>query len=227
MKAGRVALIITGSLAALLAAGLLAGAVWMLNANADSAGYIVTGDRRAQTITHAFVSDDLDVDSDFDWILDRGPRLRVTGESSEPLFIGVARTGDVERYLTGVAYDLVVDVDVDPLTLTTARHAGSTSPAAPAGQTIWTASTSGSGVQTLDWDAEGGDWSVVVMNADGSAGVDAQVSLGAHVPHLFWIGVGTAIGGSLLVLLAAGLLYLGARPTPRAPLAPTPVTPAA
>lgn len=61
------------------------------------------------------------------------------------------------------------------------------------------------------------------MNADGSAGIDAAVTLGAHVPHLFWIGLGAAIGGSLLVLLAAGLLYLGARPTPRAPIAPTPV----
>lgn len=114
MKLGKVALIITGSFAALVAAGLLAGAAWTLNANADSAGYIVTGEQRAQSATHAFVSDDLDVDSDFDWILDRGPKLRVSGESSEPLFIGIARTSDVERYLAGVDYDLVVDVDVDP-----------------------------------------------------------------------------------------------------------------
>jgi hypothetical protein len=103
MKAGKVVLITTGSLAALLAAGLLAGAVWALNGNTDSSGYVVTGDHRAQTVTHAFASADLDVDSDFDWILDRGPQLRVTGESSEPLFIGIARTGDVERYLAGVA----------------------------------------------------------------------------------------------------------------------------
>ena len=77
MKAGKIALVTAGSLAALLAAGLLAGAVWALNADTDSAGYVVTGEHRAQTVTHAFASDGLDVDSDFDWILDRGPKLRV------------------------------------------------------------------------------------------------------------------------------------------------------
>jgi hypothetical protein len=226
MKAGRIALITTGSLAALLAAGILAGAVWALNANSDSAGYVVTGDHHAQTVTHGFVSDDLDVDSDFDWILDRGPQLRITAESSEPLFIGVARSNEVERYLAAVEYDRVTDVDVDPFAFTTERHPGTTSPADPTSQTIWAASASGSGLQRLDWDAEGGDWSVVVMNADGSAGVDAEVSLGAHVPHLVWIGIGGVIGGSLLVALAAGLIYLGARPAPRNRLAPTPATPA-
>jgi hypothetical protein len=226
MKAGKIALVTTGGLAALLAAALLAGAVWALNANTDSAGYVVTGEHRAQTVTHAFASDSLDVDSDFDWILDRGPQLRITAESSEPLFVGIARTDDVERYLAGVAHDEVTDVDVDPFTLDTERHAGTATPAVPTGQPFWAASVDGSGPQTLDWDAEGGDWSVVVMNADGSAGVDAEVSFGAHVPHLTWIGIGGVIGGSLLVVLAAGLIYLGARPAPRYPLPSAPAAPA-
>ena len=106
--------------------------------------------------------------------------------------------------------------------LTTERHAGTDNPAAPAGQTIWAASVQGTGPQTLDWDGEGGEWSVVVMNADGSAGVDAQLTFGAHVPHLTWIGIGGAIGGALLLAAAAGLIYAGARPTPRRPLAATP-----
>jgi hypothetical protein len=227
MKAGKVALITTGSLAALLAAGVLAGAAWMLNANTDSAGYIVTGDYRAQTVTHAFASDDLDVDSDFDWILDRGPELRVTGESSKPLFIGVAPTDEVERYLAGVEYDQVTDLDVDPVALTTERHSGTAQPAPPASQDFWTASVEGAGAQSLDWDAEGDDSSVVVMNADGSPGVDAEVRFGAHVPHLTWIGIGAAIGGSLLVVLAASLIYLGARPSRRSSIAPAPAAPAA
>jgi hypothetical protein len=227
MKAKKIALITTGSLAALLAAGVLSGAVWALNANTDSSGYVVTSDHRAQTVTHAFASHDFDFDSDFDWILDRGPELRITAESSEPLFIGIARTDEVERYLAGVSYDEVTDVRVDPVSLTTERHAGTLDPAVPTSQGIWAASVQGSGAQTLDWDAEGGDWSVVVMNADGSAGVDAEVRFGAHIPHLTWIGIGGVIGGSLLVVLAAGLLYLGARPAPRTSIAPTPATPAA
>ena len=92
MKAGRIALIATGSLFALLAAGLLAGAVWIHRADIDSAGYMVTGNHRVQTVTHAFASTDLDVDGDFDWFLDRSPRLRVDAESSKPLFVGIARS---------------------------------------------------------------------------------------------------------------------------------------
>jgi hypothetical protein len=226
MKAGKVALIVTGVLAGLLAAASLASAHWVSKANTDSAGYIVTDDHRAQTVTHGFASRDLDVDSDFDWILDRGPDFRVTGESGKPLFIGIARTHDVERYLAGVEYDEVTDVDVDPVRLTTERHAGITDPGVPAAQTIWVASVHGSGPQTLDWEAEGGEWSVVVMNADGSAGVDAELSFGAHVPHLTWIGVGAGIAGGLLVVLAVGLIYLGARPSPRPPVAATPAAPA-
>jgi hypothetical protein len=219
MKAGRIALVTTGSLAAMLAAGLLAGAVWVKNADTDAAGYIVSGEHRVQTVGHALASRDLDVDSDFDWVLDRGPELRISGESSKPLFIGVARSDDVERYLAGVEYDEVTDFDIDPFALSTERHVGSTDPAAPAGQAIWAASAHGNGPLTLDWDAEGGHWSVVVMNADGSPGVDAELTFGAHVPHLTWVGVGAAIGGVLFAALAAGLVYLGVRPSPRRPLA--------
>jgi hypothetical protein len=226
MKAGRIALIVTGSLAALLAAGSLAGAVWVNNANTDSAGYVVTDDHRVQTVTHALASDSLDVDTDFDWFINGGPKLRVSAESDSPLFIGIARTDDVERYLTGVEYDEVTDFEVDPFKLATERHSGTKNPAVPGSETIWAASVHGAGPQTLEWD-EQGDWSVVVMNEDGSAGVDAQLSFGAHVPHFTWIGIGAAIAGAVFLLLAAGLIYLGVRPERRDPIATTPAVPAA
>ncbi len=227
MKATRTALIITGSLAVLLAAGLLAGAAWIHKANIDSAGYMVTDNHPVQTVTHAFASRDLDVNGDFDWFLDRGPELRVNAESSKPLFIGIARSDDVERYLAGVEYDEVTDLDIDPFALTTERHTGTDDLAAPSSQTFWEASAQGIGPQTLAWDGGYGQWSVVVMNADASPGVDAQLNFGAHVPYLNWVGIGGAIGGAFLLILAGGLFYLGVRSTPRPPLAPTPAAPAA
>jgi hypothetical protein len=227
MKARRIGLITIGSLAALLSAGLLAGAAWVANANTDSDGYIVTGNHPVQTAGHAVTSRDLDVDSAFDWVLDRGPRLRITAESSEPLFIGIGPSDAVGRYLAGVAYDEVTDFDIEPLTLTTERHTGITSPAAPTSQTFWVASVNGTGPQTLEWDGDFGRLSMVVMNADGSADVDADLSFGAHVPHLTWIGVGGGVAGVVLLALAAGLIYLGVRPAPRPPLAGTPAAPAA
>jgi hypothetical protein len=64
------------------------------------------------------------------------------------------------------------------------------------------------------------------MNADGSRGVDADVSAGAKLPFLVPLAW-SAIGGGIALLLAAGgLLYLGVRP-PRQPQVPAQATPVA
>jgi hypothetical protein len=67
----------------------------------------------------------------------------------------------------------------------------------------------------MTWKVRDGDWSVVVMNADGSAGVDAGVRAGADVPFLGPAGWITLGGGLVLLAGAGGLLYLGIRKPPR------------
>ena len=59
----------------------------------------------------------------------------------------------------------------------------------------------GSGEQTLDWDPEDGTWRVVVMNSDGSRGVSSDMSIGAELDSVLWIGLGLLGVG---VLFAAG-----------------------
>ena len=84
-------------------------------------------------------------------------------------------------------------------------------PASPEHAGIWTASNQGAGTQTVDWEIEDGDWSVVVMNADGSLGVDADISAGADVPFLNELGW-TALGsGSFALVLGIGLVVLAVR----------------
>jgi hypothetical protein len=56
----------------------------------------------------------------------------------------------------------------------------------------------GSGEQTLDWDPEDGHWRVVLMNADASRGVTSDMSIGAELDSVLWIGIG---------LLGAGMLF--------------------
>lgn len=58
--------------------------------------------------------------------------------------------------------------------------AGERAPAKPAGEDFWAASASGLGTQEITWDLQPGRWSLVVMNADASRPVWADVQAGAR-----------------------------------------------
>jgi hypothetical protein len=73
----------------------------------------------------------------------------------------------------------------------------------PARQSFWVAHTSGSGEQSLTWPVRRGDWTFVVMNADGSPRVDADVAVGASLPGL------DRLVTVLLTLSGLGLLISG------------------
>jgi hypothetical protein len=111
-------------------------------------------------------------------------------------------------------------------------------PATPPGDLdIWAASSSGPGTRVLDWRPESGTWTVVVMRADGGAGIDAEARVGATAPGLPWLYGGLLVAGAVLGLIGTLLVILavrraqqapgGAIPSPRAPLQGGPTTPAA
>ena len=54
-----------------------------------------------------------------------------------------------------------------------------------------------------------GHWDVVVMNADGTPGVDTAVNLGAHTPPLLLPGLGLVALGLLIGAGGFALLYRG------------------
>jgi hypothetical protein len=234
-RGARIALVVTGAVTGLLAAGLLAvgGVALYGESEKDGDGYLSTDSHHFTAGTHALASESLDVDLDgAGWLMDREDvgdvRVEVAPQGDEPVFVGIAPTDEVSRYLSGVAHTSVSDVDSWPFEADYEERAvaGEGKPAPPGDQRIWAASVQGAGTQTLEWDVEDGDWSVVVMNADGSRGVDAEVEAGAKVPYLSaigWTGIGT---GAVLLIAAAGLLVLGIR-TPRSrPDAGTALAPA-
>jgi hypothetical protein len=138
-------------------------------------------------------------------------RLRVTPRNNKDVFVGIARTRDVTRYLRTTAHTRVTDIDYHPFHAQYTSTGGARRAAAPATRHIWAAQTHGRGRQTLTWDVSDGDWSVVVMNADGSPGIDTGVRAGANVPPLTavtWAALGT---GAVLLIVAVALLYTGAR----------------
>jgi hypothetical protein len=128
------------------------------------------------------------------------------------VFVGIARTDDLSAYLADVSHTVVTDLDYEPFEASYSAKAGERSPAKPGGERIWAASTQGAGPQTLTWEAEDGDWSIVVMNADGSTGVEADISAGAKLPFLTAVGWSALGGGAILLLVAIALTVLGIRP---------------
>jgi hypothetical protein len=221
---GRVAALIAGSLVGLLAVGLvIAGGVLLWgNSKKDDAGYVSTSTHRLHTSTYAITTDNLDVNLDAPgWLVnhDRFGHIRIeaNSRSAKPVFVGVAPTRDVARYLANTAHSAVTDIDDGPFRsfhVTYRDQDGHRHPAAPIRQRFWAASADGTGAQAMTWKVRDGNWSIVVMNADGSAGVNAGISAGANVPFLApagWISLG---GGLVLLAAAAGLLVFGSR-TPR------------
>jgi hypothetical protein len=60
------------------------------------------------------------------------------------------------------------------------------------------------------WDASEGDWTLVVMNGEGTTPVRADVAVGAEVPVLRSIAVGFLVAGGLLLLVSIALLIVAA-----------------
>ena len=209
----------------MLAVGFIAAGALLLwgDSQKDDQGYLSTGKDRYAASTYALATDNLDIDLDgAGWVMDRDDlgnvRLSVESSDAKPVFVGIARTSDVSDYLRSTAYTSVTDVDYSPFHASYREHGGDRRPALPADQDFWAASAQGSGTQTVAWDLEDGDWSIVVMNADGSRGVDTEISAGAKVPFLGTLGWVSLGGALVLLIIAVTLVYLGVR-TPRPPKA--------
>ena len=142
-------------------------------------------------------------------------RVQGTATGSDPLFVGIAPADAAAEYLDGVAHDEITDWDcsMDEISdVVYVSNEGETDPVAPGTEGFWVASVSGSGEQTLDWTIESGEWALVIMNADGSPGVSADVRFGGLAPSglapLGWgslaAGIGALIGGFVALVRGVG-----------------------
>jgi hypothetical protein len=147
--------------------------------------------------------------------------VRVTGSSKlpAPIFIGVASTTRVSQYLSGVTRDRITSIDLAAGSVEYEHVDGMKMPAVPTDENFWVATASGTGSQTLEWTLEQGDWAVVVMNADGSAPVAADMRLSARFGIVTPLMVGLAVAGILVAALGATLIVLGRRRGARPPRA--------
>ena len=212
MSGGRIVLLVVGCILGLIGLGVAAGGgtlLWAHETQRDREGYFTTSAHRFQTPTFAITSDKVNLGSEGDavWGTDVGDlarvRVRATGAGGRAVFVGIGPAREVATYLARAPHDQVSDVSFDPFRVRYQRQPGTAAPAAPGAQRFWVARAEGIGTQTLRWDLRGGNWTVVVMNADASAGVAADVALGVKIDLVFPLGIGLLIGG--LVLLGAGI----------------------
>jgi hypothetical protein len=225
-RAARTTTVVVGAIVGLLAFGMLAlgGVLLWADSKKDEQGYIHTDTQRFSTHTAAIATDNLDLDSSGPgWLTSHDRyghmRLEVSSRNDKPVFVGIARTKDATAYLRGTAHATVTDFHSDPFRAVYRAEPGSarSAPAAPASKRMWAASAHGKGTQTVIWDVKHGDWSVVVMNADGSRGVDAGVSAGADFPILSALAWGSVGGGLVLLGVASLLIVMGTTAQRRAP----------
>lgn len=215
---GRVALVLTGSIGLLLSLIVAAAGSMLLGmdiASRGHAGFVMSGDDQFATETYALVSENITIHADapsamVPETLVGDTQVRVTGAAGAPIFVGVAATDDVADYLERVGHAEVVDLrtsdtgDVAPVYDVAEGRA----PAVPPSELdIWSAQASGTGTVSLVWPPDEGDWTLVVMNADGSADVAADVSVGASLPWLGRVSATLLVGATLGLLLSLATLW--------------------
>ncbi len=237
MRPGRIIALVIGCLLVLPAIALLLGGgalgLGYAFGRGDDGYFDVTLDRLS-TETVAITAEDLTLTADPgspDWVLDAldaDVRLRATSaDGTRDVFIGIARESDVDAYLAGIAHDEIIELR-DGLEPVYRSRAGRSTIAPPADEGFWTASAFGSGTQQLDWEATTGRWAAVVMNADGSPRVSADVNVGAKAGFvlplaLLMLGAGTILTAVAVAFIVAGAAGAAAD-TPPPPSPPPPIT---
>jgi hypothetical protein len=211
---GHIAALVFGAILVLVSIGLVGAggtALWADLTQRDAAGYVTTGVHEFSSGGSALVTESAELDSPgVGWLYSSvvlgNVRIRVTPSNSDsPVFVGIGPSDQVDGYVAAMSHTLISDFWSERV-----QAVPGGTPASPPGtQGFWVASASGPGTQTMTWDAANGSWSVVVMNADGRPGVDVTADLGATMPALLGIAVGSLVFGGIF-LIGGALLIVGA-----------------
>lgn len=243
MRAGKVVMLVVGTLLSLFGLALLTAAAalgWAYLTQRDD-GYFTTPTERYQTDSSALVSERFDLIGDGEVPPGLSPenlgRILLRAAATDPgkaVFIGIGPQRDVDAYLSGVAHTELTDVRFHPFVPRYRQIPGTNPAESPAAQPFWSASTSGTGTRELRWDLQDGSWTIVVMNADAGPGVSVDLQAGAHFTFLGPLALGVLVGAIVLLaigvpLLVAGAIGLGRHgpPPPHWPAAGAPVPAAA
>lgn len=217
---GRVISLSLGILLTLVALGSGIGGGTLALADAtmrDDDGFLMSGTQPVATQTYAVVSEAMDLHSESPGFLPEGllgdAKVSATSDAAS-VFVGVASTADVEAWLAGVPYAVATRVPMNGDAATYRLVDGTAVAGDPAREDFWVTQAAGPGEQAVTWPLEEGRWTVVVMNADASRGVVADVTAGVTVPGLSW-GIAVLLSIAITSLVVAILLLVAALYRPR------------
>ena len=226
--AGRIAAVVSGAVLVLGSMGLLTGGgtlLWADRTQRDDGGYL-TASTTVSASGYAVTTDAARVPGRPGLLAAIGDvRIRATATDGHPVFVGIGRSADVDGFLASTEYTTLGSVAGDRSG--DRVHPGGAPAVLPGGAGVWTVKASGTGTQSVVWPASEGQWTAVVMNADGSRGISVRAEAGATAPALGWIALGLLVSG--IVALAGGAVLIGvaahrATRHPGSPQAPEPST---
>ncbi len=217
--AGRIVSVVAGAVLVLTGLGFAGagGTLALVGATDRDDGFVMSPAIGMDSDAWAITSEDARITTEGapDWVPDRVlGDVRVTAESGsgDALFLGVARSADVAAWLDGVGRDTFREVRDGEAVLE--GTAGGAPASAPDEQTFWVARATGPDA-TLDWEPEEGSWTFVLMRADASPGVAADVATGAELPVLDVVVAVLLVLAGLTVLAGALLIAVPVRTVAR------------
>ena len=228
--AGRVIAVVLGGLMIVVGLPLaFAGTALMgvTSAMDDGSGYIGVRGFDFETDTQALVFKEMHVE---DLVIDRidgvivrrwAPmpldflKMKFTFESNngKEVFVGIIDEAHALSYLGASRYETVTEfkmesIDGNPF-IAYQVHGGEVITVNPQSINVWEAYETGRDVN-LEWEPEGGDYWVVIMNADLTSGVDVDSGVGVRMPFLSFIGQGILLGGIVCLAIGGVIVYVGA-----------------
>jgi hypothetical protein len=225
IKKGKFILLIGVVLLLLLGVSSILGgtAILVLNRGTDKDGYSLSDVYKVETSTYAFALwvEPLRVSSTIGWMnhedIAQTKWVVKAVNPSKEIFVGWAKAANGENYLNGIQYETPpswhwstspyhASMNIPP---TVIYNEGAPSKS-PTLETFWLESAHSSNTSTLNWDPnwppQAGRNILIIMNADGSSNVEADLQLGFKVPIFGWLpyllmplGIIMCLGGIFLI----------------------------
>ena len=197
---------------------LLAGAgLWAAMQHRDEGGAFSGRLQQLSTPGYALVIEDVDglLRSDAPFTRLGDTQLRLLGQTQKgPAFFGLAPTNAVRDYLAGVQHSRVrtVDIGTGALPVATTIVPGTTAPRVQPGQApFWTRANSAGQISWTPSEVRGGPYSLVVMSADATPGMQLRATAELRPGWLNSSAWGLLTLGTLLVMVGMVVLAWPAR----------------